>query len=169
MLRLHEEILLEIKALIVGNDLPKGKKHARWRSIETLENIIGEKATQVVRRSLDAPWLGRSNDYTLVTAPKEAANVAKVFERMVWPFSPKWEAHENLIWWLQLPRFFLYEEYGAKYESMLESMGSLSKTLPTWSAYERGIESLVNSLIPQNGRALGSRKGLTLEDLLIKV
>jgi len=63
----------------------------------------------------------------------------------------------------------VYEEYGAKYESMLQNMASLSKTMPTWSAYERGIESLMNSLIPQNGETLGSKKGLTLADLLIKV
>lgn len=52
---------------------------------------------------------------------------------------------------------------------MLLNMASLSRTMPTWSAYERGIESLVNSLIPQNIGSLGSKKGLTLEDLLIKV
>ena len=78
-------------------------------------------------------------------------------------------SHCDLIWLPQLPRFFLYEEYGAKYESMLQGMGSLSKTLPTWSAYERGIESLVNSLLPHGGGTLSSKKGLTFEDLLIKV
>ena len=52
---------------------------------------------------------------------------------------------------------------------MLQNMGSLSKAMPTWSAYERGIESLVNSLVPQGGRMLGNKKGLTFEDLLIKV
>jgi len=41
--------------------------------------------------------------------------------------------------------------------------------MPTWSTYERGIESLVNSLLPQSGGTLGSKKGLTFEDLLIKV
>ena len=35
--------------------------------------------------------------------------------------------------------------------------------------YERGIEALVNSLFPRNGTVEGSRKGLTHEDLLIKV
>jgi len=52
---------------------------------------------------------------------------------------------------------------------MLQTMASLSRTMPTWSAYERGIESLMNSLIPQDGGALGSKKGLTFADLLIKV
>lgn len=69
----------------------------------------------------------------------------------------------------QLGRFFLYEEYGAKYESMLRNMAMLSKIIPQWSTYERGIEALVNSLFPQNGGLEGSRKGLTHEDLLIKV
>jgi len=70
----------------------------------------------------------------------------------------------------QLSRLLeIYEEYGAKYESMLRNMASLSKTMPNWSVYERGIEALMNSLIPQNNGAEGSKKGLTLEDLLIKV
>lgn len=69
----------------------------------------------------------------------------------------------------QLKRFFLYEEYGAKYESMLRNMAMLSKVIPNWSTYERGIEALVNSLFQQNGVVEGSRKGLTHEDLLIKV
>ena len=69
----------------------------------------------------------------------------------------------------QLKRFFLYEEYGAKYESMLRNMAMLSKIIPNWSTYERGIEALVNSLIPRNGVLQGSKKGLTHEDLLIKV
>ena len=45
----------------------------------------------------------------------------------------------------------------------------LSKVIPNWSTYERGIEALVNSLFQQNGVVEGSRKGLTHEDLLIKV
>lgn len=66
-------------------------------------------------------------------------------------------------------RFFVYEEYGAKYESMLQNMAALARSMPKWSAYERGIEALVNSLVPQGIGAEGSKKGLTYEDLLIKV
>ena len=63
----------------------------------------------------------------------------------------------------------MYEEYAAKYESMLRNMASFSKTMPNWAAYERGIEALVNSLVPQSSGIEDSRKCLTLEDLLIKV
>lgn len=45
----------------------------------------------------------------------------------------------------------------------------LSKIIPNWSTYERGIEALVNSLFQQDGFIEGSKKGLTHEDLLIKV
>ncbi len=48
-------------------------------------------------------------------------------------------------------------------------MAMLSKTIPNWSTYERGIEGLVNSLFPQYGVLGGNKKGLTHEDLLIKV
>ena len=48
-------------------------------------------------------------------------------------------------------------------------MAMLSKIIPNWSTYERGIETLVNSLFPQNGVIKGNKKGLTHEDLLIKV
>lgn len=68
-----------------------------------------------------------------------------------------------------MSRFFVYEEYGAKYESMLQIVASASKTIPNWYAYERGIEALVNSLLPLNATEERNRKCLTFEDLLIKV
>ena len=63
----------------------------------------------------------------------------------------------------------MYEEYAAKYETMLQNMASVSRNMANWAAYERGIEALMNSLLPQSSGTEDSRKGLTLEDLLIKV
>ncbi len=92
MLRLHEEILLEIKPLILGSaDRPANGsgthrlfEHGRWHSIESVEGMMGEKATSAIRRSLDVPWFGRFRNQTLVTSPREAADIVKVFERLVW-------------------------------------------------------------------------------------
>lgn len=91
MLSLHEELLLELRRLIStaadrpvnssGN--PKRSKQGRWNSFETLEGVVGEKATKAIRRSLDVTWFGRGRHYTSVTVPKEAADIARVFERMV--------------------------------------------------------------------------------------
>ncbi len=68
----------------------------------------------------------------------------------------------------QMGRFFVYEEYGAKYESMLLDMTSASKGIANWHVYERGIEALAHSLASTSTRALSCKKGLTFEDLLIK-
>ena len=68
-----------------------------------------------------------------------------------------------------MARFFVYEEYGASYESMLYDINLTSKNIPNWQAYERGIEALANTLAPDNSRDGRSRKGLTFGDLLIKV
>ena len=83
MLCLHEGILLEITALITSSEAQKRSKHVRWQSVETIEGVIVEKAFHAVRRSLDIPWFGRSKQHLKTIAPREAANVAKVFERMV--------------------------------------------------------------------------------------
>ena len=68
-----------------------------------------------------------------------------------------------------MPRFFVYEEYSAKYESTMRDMAAASKQIPTWHAYERSIEALAHSLVPSLGHEVENRKGLTFEDLLIKV
>ena len=67
-----------------------------------------------------------------------------------------------------MSRLFIYEEYGAQYESMLRDMTSTSKTIPNWHVYERGIEALANSLASPNSGSTHTKKGLTFEDLLIK-
>ena len=66
-------------------------------------------------------------------------------------------------------RFFIYEEYGANYESTMLEMVSASKTIPNWHIYERSIEALANSLASTSSQPTQSKKGLSFEDLLIKV
>ncbi|MCJ1311062.1 hypothetical protein MMC25_004732 [Agyrium rufum] len=68
---------------------------------------------------------------------------------------------------VNMSRFFIYEEYGAHYESMLRDMTAQSRAIPHWQAYERGIEALANTLAPTTGEG-PNKKGLTFGDLLIK-
>ena len=68
-----------------------------------------------------------------------------------------------------MKRFFTYEEYGAKYELMVQDVASTYKTVPSWHAYEKGIESLASFITSINNREAYSKKGLTFSDLLIKV
>lgn len=66
---------------------------------------------------------------------------------------------------VQVPRFVVYEEYGAHYVSLMQFANAMSKTIPSWVAYERGIEILMGTLIVSPCK---DKKSLTLEDLLIK-
>jgi hypothetical protein len=66
-------------------------------------------------------------------------------------------------------RFFLYEEYGAKYEMMIKDIASAYRTIPQWEVYQRGLEALASSLSSLNSQLDGNRKALTVGDLLVKV
>lgn len=71
----------------------------------------------------------------------------------------------------QLHRFFLYEEYGAKYELMIRDVSSAYRTMPQWEVYQKGLEALASSLNAVNRQddVSISRKALTVGDLLVKV
>ena len=70
---------------------------------------------------------------------------------------------------IQMGRFFIYQEYGATYETMLQDISLAAKSITNWNSYQRGYEALANLVAPEKTRLLGSKKGLTFEDLMIKV
>jgi hypothetical protein len=66
-------------------------------------------------------------------------------------------------------RFFIYEEYSAKYEMMVRDVASTYRTIPQWDAYQKGLEALAASLSSINNQNEHSKKSLTVGDLLVKV
>ena len=70
---------------------------------------------------------------------------------------------------LQMPQFFAYEEYCAKYDIMIQTLSESNRTLPSWQYFESGIEALANSVIAIEDKPDEGKKGLTVGDLLIKV
>ena len=66
-------------------------------------------------------------------------------------------------------RFFVYEEYGAKYESMIKDVAIIHRAMPEWDKYQKGLEALAASLGSANGSEDQSRRALTVGDLLVKV
>jgi hypothetical protein len=68
-------------------------------------------------------------------------------------------------------RFFVYEEYGAKYELMIKDVASAYRTMPQWEVYQKGLEALASSLGSINSQldSTSSKKALTVGDLLVKV
>lgn len=91
MLRLHEEILAQIKRCLPDADLQSDisveaqekSKIGRWGNVDNAEAPMGRKVVRMAWRSHDLFWFGHHKNRTLVTAPGEAADVARIFERMV--------------------------------------------------------------------------------------
>lgn len=89
ILRLHEGILLEMKALMPDYHMQSGaatqqlSKHRRWYSVESAEAPSGEILVKMARPTNESFLFGTHRDRTLITTPKEAADIARVFERMV--------------------------------------------------------------------------------------
>ncbi|KAK4230517.1 hypothetical protein QBC38DRAFT_507374 [Podospora fimiseda] len=86
----------------------------------------------------------------MLSEPQTAAEVAKIFSK-------------------KMNRFFIYEEYGAKYELMIKDVASAHRTMPGWQSYQKGLEVLaasVGSVDSQGGDQ--SKKSLTIGDLLVK-
>ena len=89
MLRLHEDILLEIKTLMPGFNMQSDvlnrhhSHHLRGYSVESVEAMLGENAAKKTRPANTHSWFGDHRVRTLHATAGEAAEVAKVFERMV--------------------------------------------------------------------------------------
>lgn len=66
-------------------------------------------------------------------------------------------------------RFFVYEEYGAKYEMMMKDVTTTYRTIPQWEVFQKGFEALASSVASINSQNDKSKKALTLGDLLVKV
>lgn len=70
---------------------------------------------------------------------------------------------------VKINQFFIYEEYGAKYEMMIRDVASAHRILPQWQNYQRGLEALAASLGSAHQHVDHSKKSLTIGDLLVKV
>lgn len=65
-------------------------------------------------------------------------------------------------------RFFIYEEYGAKYELMIKDVASAHRTMPKWESYQKGLEALAAALGTGKNQGDHTKKSLTIGDLLVK-
>lgn len=65
-------------------------------------------------------------------------------------------------------RFFIYKEYGAKYEMMIKDVASAHRTMPEWETYQKGLETLASALGSAKGNDDSAKKSLTIGDLLVK-
>lgn len=66
-------------------------------------------------------------------------------------------------------KFFIYKEYGAKYDLMTSDIASAHASIPEWESYQRGLEALACTIGSSHKGADELKKSLTLPDLLMKV
>ncbi|ETS87624.1 hypothetical protein PFICI_01452 [Pestalotiopsis fici W106-1] len=149
IVELHEEIL---------GDLHRAVPDSEYTQIDQA-HVTPKPAAKAARhqrwRSLDSvpedesgtAWLHATAGMT--ADPDVAADVARIFRT-------------------RMHRFFVYEEYGAKYEMMIRDVASAPRAMPQWDTYQKGLEALAASLGSVNHQLDGSRKSLTIGDLLVK-
>ncbi|KUI66612.1 Phosphatidylinositol 3,4,5-trisphosphate-dependent Rac exchanger 1 protein [Cytospora mali] len=146
IVELHEELLGDLHRAVPDSEYtqleppPRSKHH--------LHNHRRIRSLDVVPEDNDGTsWLDTVPG--MVAEPNTAADVAKVFTK-------------------KMNRFFVYEEYGAKYEMMMKDIASAHRTMPQWELYQKGLETLASSLGPTSNHGAKSKKSLTIGDLLVK-
>ncbi|KAK0748207.1 hypothetical protein B0T21DRAFT_406739 [Apiosordaria backusii] len=150
IVELHEEML---------GELHRAVPHSEYSQLDVPLQV--SPVNQAVRghqrwRSLDAvpedkggvAWL--RDVPGMLAEPQTVAEVAKIFKN-------------------KMNRFFIYEEYGAKYELMIKDVASAHRTMPGWQSYQKGLEVLAASVGSIDGQGDHSKKkSLTIGDLLVK-
>ncbi|KAH8905506.1 Dbl homology domain-containing protein [Coniochaeta sp. PMI_546] len=148
IIQLHEDLL---------GDLHRVVPHSEYSQLDAPPTSAKlERGSQGHRRwkSLDAVLEDKTSLSLLQEIPgmtteaQVAAEVAKVFSK-------------------QMNRFFIYEEYGAKYELMIKDVASAHRTMPKWESYQKGLETLAAALGTTNNHG-DLKKSLTIGDLLVK-
>ena len=94
ILDLHQEILQNMKQAFPDSDIrteesdlkpfkQSAARHGRWRSCDESRSMMPEPAMPVGRRSIEVSWLRRAKKPILISDPREVAEVARVFDRLV--------------------------------------------------------------------------------------
>ncbi|KAG6215020.1 hypothetical protein E4U50_008002 [Claviceps purpurea] len=143
ILQLHEELLSEVgRAIFQSNDEEVGQS---WSSAAHVKPVLVKQ--QWVQGGQRAAHI--DNPPVLCAGPQIVAEVSRVFEK-------------------KMSRFFIYEEYGAKYDMILQDIASVGQMLPGWECNQRGLEALSVLLHSSNVPDCHSRRASTLKDLLVK-
>jgi RhoGEF domain len=160
MLQLHEQIVNELHRIALQATLHEWKGVASpLRTVSRRRGKCQSLHAKIFYASMPKPGdrgfspdlvnIRDLADSTYGADPVEVAEVAQAFKS-------------------RIAQFFVYEEYCAKYEIMVQELASSYKMVPQWSSYEAGMEALANSIASLNERGNDNRKALTAGDLLIK-
>ncbi|KAK4147627.1 uncharacterized protein C8A04DRAFT_33791 [Dichotomopilus funicola] len=153
LIELHEEVLGELHRAVPDSeytqlDLPTPPATSMKQSNASLQGHRRWRSLDAVPEGRDeVSWL--RDVPGMVAEPQAAAEVARVFLK-------------------RMNRFFVYEEYGAKYEMMIKDIAAAYRTMPGWASYQKGLEVLASSLTSAESCDDQARRALTIGDLLVK-
>ncbi|KAI8632332.1 Dbl homology domain-containing protein [Xylariaceae sp. FL1651] len=148
IIELHEEILSELHRAVPNSEYTQPE--------------------HIVVRPSPLPGGGHHRWHSLDSVPEDKRGKSWLQSLPSMVAEPNIAAEVAQIFGTKMNRFFIYEEYGARYELMIRDIACAHRTLPQWEKYQIGLEALAASLSAASHHSDYSRKSLTIGDLLVK-
>ncbi|KAG9247514.1 RhoGEF domain-containing protein [Calycina marina] len=126
------------------------------------------QADCIAERRLPAPFHGHNRWRSLDAVPETPRGAAPLHKIPGMTTEPSVAAEVAKALGKKINRFFVYEEYGAKYEIMLKDVTTTYRSTPQWNDFEAGLEALATTLASITTQNTVSKKALTIGDLLVK-
>ncbi|KAJ4272288.1 hypothetical protein NW762_000999 [Fusarium torreyae] len=147
ILQLHEEILGELHRVVPDSEYTQADHPVMAFKVANRKNGHRRWSSLDVlpEYQISLQWL--ENEPGMTAEPQVAAEVAKTFSKKMY-------------------QFFIYKEYGAKYEVMIKDATSALENLPEWEIHQKGLEAFAFTL--DSSPSCDGRKALTIGDLLVK-
>ncbi|KAK3310094.1 uncharacterized protein B0T15DRAFT_481585 [Chaetomium strumarium] len=148
--------------------------------VELHEEILGELHRALARSEYSSPSLSiqqtrtDSSTYThrrwrsLDTVREDRNQIPRSWDIPDVGAEPETAADAARVFLKRMNRFFIYEEYGAKYELLTKDVLAAHRAIPGWPSYQKGLEILASSLGSADSQDGQARKSLTIADLLMK-
>ncbi|CEJ81667.1 hypothetical protein VHEMI01785 [[Torrubiella] hemipterigena] len=155
MIELHDEILGELHRAVPNSQYSATETHppkpSPIHSQSHPHSLVTHRRCVSLDAVVDNVQIDRSdqNHQGMAVEPQVVGEVARIFGR-------------------KIKRFFVYTEYSARYEAIIQDLLTRHADLTTWSVYQRGLENLAAILDSCKNSDEASRRAMTVRDLLIK-
>ncbi|WPH04829.1 Hypothetical protein R9X50_00772600 [Acrodontium crateriforme] len=164
ILSLHDTLLRQIQQVVPfaehdqnatkPSQISPIRRHTRWRSASAVPtmNTVGVTRLSSIRQGRRSLNINRSSDEEnspLRCSPQIISAVAQVFGDL-------------------MPRFSVYERFGANFDMIQRDVDEAQRSIATWPDFDRAIETISSTINPMKTREANKRKAMTMKDLLIK-
>ncbi|QUC18730.1 uncharacterized protein UV8b_02971 [Ustilaginoidea virens] len=148
MLQLHEDILNELRRVLSRSYNQECRYYRDVRVTEEVSQSDGQHMPY--QFDADVSQVSESPKHHEAFAdPQLVTEVSKIFHK-------------------KMSRFFIYKEYAAKYEMMVQDTAHVCDAFPGWEENQNGLEALCALLSSRETRDWSQRRASTLKDLFAK-